>query len=179
LSAAVGAVPFSAGQLTAMPGAVESVLADPGPAVVLAERWSGAERLFVVGRGLLYAAALEAALKIKETTGILAEGISAADLRHGPIGVAARDVPVLVLDGGGPAREDLGAVAELARERGAPVAVCSDSPDADLPLPEGAPEALAAFPATVRAQQLALALAEARGLEADAPAALTKVTPTQ
>jgi glutamine---fructose-6-phosphate transaminase (isomerizing) len=179
VTAAVGAVPFSAGQLAAMPGAVESVLADPGPAARLAERWSGAERLFVVGRGLLYAAALEAALKIKETTGILAEGISSADLRHGPIGVAGGDVPVLVLDGGGPAGEDLRAVAELARGRGAPVAVCADSPDSDLPLPGGVPEALAAFPATVRAQQLALALAEARGREADAPAGLTKVTPTQ
>ena len=179
VAAAVGSVPFTTSQLAAMPGAVESVLADPAPAAGLAERWCGAERLFVVGRGLLYAAALEAALKIKETTGILAEGISAADLRHGPIGAAGGDVPVLVLDGGGPAREDLRAVAELARGRGAPVAVCSDSPDAELPLPEGAPEALAAFPATVRAQQLALALAEARGLEADAPAGLTKVTPTQ
>jgi len=38
---------------------------------------------------------------------------------------------------------------------------------------------LAAFPATVRAQQLAVALADARGLDADAPAGLTKVTPTQ
>ena len=130
-------------------------------------------------RGLLYAAALEAALKIKETTGILAEGISAADLRHGPIGVAAGDVPVLALDGGGPAREDVLAVAELARERGAPVAICGDSADAELPLPGGVPEALAAFPATVRAQQLAVALADARGLDADAPAGLTKVTPTQ
>jgi glutamine---fructose-6-phosphate transaminase (isomerizing) len=110
---------------------------------------------------------------------VLAEGISAADLRHGPIGVARGDVPVLVLDGGGPAREDLRAVAELARERGAPVALCSDAADADLPLPDGIPEALAAFPATARAQQLALALADARGLDADLPAGLTKVTPTQ
>ena len=179
VAAAVGTAPFTTEQLAAMPGAVESVLGDPGPAAGLAERWSGAERLFVVGRGLLYATALEAALKIKETTGILAEGISAADLRHGPIGVTGGDVPVLVLDGGGPAREDLGAVAELARERGAPVAVSSDSRDTELPLPEGVPEALAAFPVTVRAQQLALALAECRGLDADAPAGLTKVTPTQ
>ena len=179
VAAAVGSVPFTTAQLAAMPGAVESVLADPAPAAGLAERWSSAERLFVVGRGLLYAAALEAALKIKETTGILAEGISAADLRHGPIGAAGGDVPVLVLDGGGPARADLCAVAELACGRGAPVALCSDSPDAELPLPEGVPEGLAVFPATVRAQQLALALAETRGLEADAPAGLTKVTPTQ
>ena len=179
VAAAIGSVPFTSVQLAAMPAAVESVLADPWPATDLAGRWVEAERLFVVGRGLLYAAALEAALKIKETTGMLAEGISAADLRHGPIGVARGDVPVLVLDGGGPGRDDLRAVAELARERGAPVALCSDAAGADLSLPDGVPEALAVFPATVRAQQLALALAEARGLEADAPAGLTKVTPTK
>jgi glucosamine--fructose-6-phosphate aminotransferase (isomerizing) len=179
VAAAVGSVPFTSEQLAALPAAVESVLADPDPAYELAGRWVEAERLFVVGRGLLYAVALEAALKIKETTGVLAEGISAADLRHGPIGVARGDVPLLVLDGGGPGHEDLQAVADLARERSAPVAVCSDAKDADLPLPDGVPEALAAFPATVRAQQLALALADARGLEADAPAGLTKVTPTK
>ena len=179
VAAAIGSVPFTAAELAAVPAAVELVLADPEPASVLAASWSGAERLFVVSRGLLYAAALEAALKIKETTGILAEGISSADLRHGPIGVASGDVPVLVLDGGGPAREDLRSVAELARQRGAPVALCSDSPDAELSLPDGVPEALAVLPATVRAQQLALALADARGLEPDAPAGLTKVTPTQ
>jgi glucosamine--fructose-6-phosphate aminotransferase (isomerizing) len=179
VAAAIGSAPFTSDDLAAMPAAVDSVLADPEPATALAASWSETERLFVVGRGLLYAAALEAALKIKETTGILAEGISAADLRHGPIGVARGDVPVLVLDGGGPGRDDLRAVAELARERGAPVARCSDSPDAELPLPGGAPEALAAFPATVRAQQLALALADARGLEPDTPAGLRKVTPTQ
>jgi glucosamine--fructose-6-phosphate aminotransferase (isomerizing) len=179
VAAAIGSVPFTHDQLVAMPAAVESVLSEPEPAAAVARRWAGAERLFVVGRGLLYAVALEAALKIKEITGMLAEGISAADLRHGPIRVTRGDVPVLVLDGGGPSREDLTGVAELARERGAPVALCSDSPGADLPLPDGIPEALAAFPATARAQQLALALADARGLDADAPAGLTKVTPTQ
>jgi glucosamine--fructose-6-phosphate aminotransferase (isomerizing) len=179
VAAAIGTAPFTTRQLDALPQAVETVLADPEPPARLAASWADAARLFVVGRGLLYAAALEAALKIKETTGILAEGISAADLRHGPIGVAADDVPVLALDGGGPAREDMLAVAELARERGAPVAICGDSADAELPLPGDVPEALAAFPATVRAQQLAVALADARGLDADAPAGLTKVTPTQ
>ena len=60
-------------------------------------------------------------------------------------------------------------MAELARERGAPVAICGDAPDAELPLPQGIPEALAAFPATVRAQQLALALATARDAVSGAP----------
>lgn len=179
VAAAIGSVPFTTGELAAMPSAVESVVSDFEPATHLAGRWADSERLFVVSRGLLFATALEAALKIKETTGILAEGISAADLRHGPIGVAAGDVPLLALDGGGPGREDIRAVAQLARERGAPVALCADDPDSELPLPGGLPEALAAFPATVRAQQLAVALADARGHDADAPAGLTKVTPTQ
>jgi glucosamine--fructose-6-phosphate aminotransferase (isomerizing) len=179
VAAAIGTAPFTGEQLAVMPDAVESVLAEADVADALAGEWAAAERLFVVGRGLLYAVALEAALKIKEITGMLAEGISSADLRHGPIGVARSDVPVLVLDGGGPAREDLRDVAELARERGAPVAVMSDAADAELPLPEGLPEPLAAFPATARAQQLALALADARGIDADEPAGLTKVTPTQ
>ena len=179
VAAATGPVPFDGAELVAMPDAVGAVLADPEPAGALAERWAQSARLFVAARGLLYAAALEAALKIKETTGILAEGISAADLRHGPIGVAGGDVPVLALDGGGAGREDVRAVANLARERGAPVAVCGDAGDAELPLPQGLPEALAVFPATVRAQQLAAAMAAARGIDPDAPAGLTKVTPTE
>ena len=179
VAAATGPVPFDADELAAIPAAIRAVLDDPEPANRLAARWAETARLFVAARGLLYAAALEAALKIKETTGILAEGISAADLRHGPIGVARGDVPVLALDGGGAGREDVRAVAELARERGAPVAVCGDDEDAELPLPPGVPEALAVFPATVRAQQLAAALAAARGIDPDAPAGLTKVTPTE
>jgi glutamine---fructose-6-phosphate transaminase (isomerizing) len=179
VAAATGPVPFDAGELAAMPDAVGAVLDDPEPATELAARWVQSERLFVAARGLLYAAALEAALKIKETTGILAEGISAADLRHGPIGVAGDDVPVLALDGGGAGREDVRAVADLARGRGAPVAVCGDAPDAELPLPQGLPEALAVFPATARAQQLAAAMAAARGIDPDTPAGLTKVTPTE
>jgi glutamine---fructose-6-phosphate transaminase (isomerizing) len=179
VAAALGPIPFEGAELAAMPDAVQAVLDDPEPATALAGRWAGSARLFVAARGLLYAAALEAALKIKETTGILAEGISAADLRHGPIGVAGGDVPVLALDGGGAGHEDVRAVAELARERGAPIAVCADAPGADLPLPAGMPEALALFPATVRAQQLAAAMAAARGIDPDTPAGLTKVTPTQ
>ncbi|HKP20375.1 MAG TPA: hypothetical protein VJT68_02590, partial [Thermoleophilaceae bacterium] len=78
-----------------------------------------------------------------------------------------------------PGRVRPGAVAELARERGAPVAVCGDADGAELPLPQGVPEALSVFPATVRAQQLAAAMAAARGIDPDAPAGLTKVTQTQ
>ena len=104
------------------PDAVRALLADPEPAAALAERLAGAERLFVVARGLLHAAALEAALKIKETTRILAEGISAADFRHGPIGggraATSRCSPSSTA---APAAEDVRG-ASSSRERGAPLA---------------------------------------------------------
>jgi glutamine---fructose-6-phosphate transaminase (isomerizing) len=51
-------------------------------------------------------------------------------------------------------------------------------PVGGLALPAAVPEALAPIPAVVRAQQLALALTLARGLDPDAPAGITKVTET-
>jgi glutamine---fructose-6-phosphate transaminase (isomerizing) len=132
----------------------------------------------VAARGLLLAAALETALKIKETTGVLAEGLSAADLQHGPIAAAGPGAPLLTIDAGGPGSEDLRAVERLAALRGADVARCAPG-EADLPLPGRTPEALTVVTATVRGQQLALELSEAHGLDPDAPVGLSKVTATK
>src|SRR5262249_59393737 len=96
------------GTLDGLPGAVAGVLGDPGPVERLADRWRSLDRLVVAGRGLAYAAALETALKVKETTGILAEGISTADLLHGPIAAVYAGAPVLLVDGGRPADTHLG-----------------------------------------------------------------------
>jgi glutamine---fructose-6-phosphate transaminase (isomerizing) len=177
VAAALGPVPFEREALRALPDDVAQVLADPESAKALAERWLDAQRTFVVARGLLLAAALETALKIKETTGVLAEGMSAADLRHGPIAATGPGAPLLTIDGGGRGSEDLNEVARLAKGRGAHVARCGPG-QADLPLPLATPEALAVVTATVRGQQLALALAEGRGVNPDAPAGLSKVTAT-
>ena len=176
VAAALGEVPFEASDWAELPAAVDDVLADFDAARAVAAAWRFAARAFVVARGYLFAAALEAALKIKETTGILAEGSSSADLRHGPIAAAGRDVPMLVLDGGGSASDDLAELVDAAVRRGSHVTRCAG--DGELPLPAGVPEALAVVTATVRGQQLALALAEARGVDPDAPSGLSKVTPT-
>jgi glucosamine--fructose-6-phosphate aminotransferase (isomerizing) len=178
VATALGPVPFERAALDRLPHEVGDVLGDPEPARALAERWLDAQRTFVTARGLLLAAALETALKVKETTGVLAEGLSAADLRHGPIAATGPGVPLLTIDGGGPASQDLDEVASLAERRGAHVARCGPGA-ADLPLPAATPEALAAVTAIVRGQQLALALAEGRGVNPDAPAGLSKVTATK
>jgi glutamine---fructose-6-phosphate transaminase (isomerizing) len=158
------------GELAGLPAAVTAVLDDPQPARELAARWRGLDRLVVAGRGLAYAAALETALKIKETTGILAEGISTADLLHGPIAAVYAGAPVLLIEGGGPADTDLADLRALLADRGAEQAA--------LPLPPGLPETAQVIAAVVRGQQLARELSLARGADPDAPAHLSKITAT-
>jgi glucosamine--fructose-6-phosphate aminotransferase (isomerizing) len=170
VTAALRAEPVPDGTLDGLPAAVAAVLADPGPARRLADRWRGLDRLVVAGRGLAYAAALETALKVKETTGILAEGISTADLLHGPIAAVYAGAPVLLVAGGGPADTDLAELRELLDSR--------QAQSASLPVPPGLPEAVHVIAAITRGQQLAYELARARRVDPDTPAHLSKVTAT-
>lgn len=121
---------------------------------------------------------MEAALKLKETSGILAEGYSAADLRHGPIAVIEQSFPVLVLAHPGPSLGDIQDLVTLLAGRGARTFLVGPVPGAHLPTPPGPPEPLATIPTAVRAQQVAWWLAMARGLDPDQPAGLSKVTRT-
>jgi glutamine---fructose-6-phosphate transaminase (isomerizing) len=155
---------------------VQAVLDDPRPSASAAEHIGEAPGLIVVGRGYLFAIALEVALKLKETASVLAQGYSAADLRHGPIAVIERDFPVVVLAAPGPTQDDLDALTVMLRERGAKV--LRVAPDGELPLDTRLPEPLMAFPVAVRGQQLAHALALHRGMDPDRPEGLRKVTPT-
>jgi glucosamine--fructose-6-phosphate aminotransferase (isomerizing) len=170
VTSALHAGPVPDGTLDGLPGAVAAVLGDPGPVRQLADLWRDLDRLVVAGRGLAYAAALETALKVKETTGILAEGISTADLLHGPIAAVYAGAPVLLVAGGGPADTDLAELRALLDSR--------QAQSASLPVPHGLPEAVHVIAAIVRGQQLAYELARARGADPDAPAHLSKVTAT-
>jgi len=180
VAAALGsgpAGPAAGDALAGLPGMVAATLADPGPARELAGRWSGIDRLVVAGRGLGYAAALETALKVAETTGILADGISAADLYHGPIAAVYAGAPVLLLPAGGPGDADLAALRGLLDGRRAETAVLGELAAAAGTVVAAA-EPAQVITAVVRGQQLAYALARARGADPDAPAHLTKVTET-
>ncbi len=170
VAAALGPGPAAGDTLAGLPAAVDDALGDPGPARELAGRWCAIDRLVVAGRGLGYAAALETALKVAETTGILAEGMSAADLYHGPIAAVYAGAPVLLVNAGGLADADVADLRRLLDGRQAETA--------GLPAPPGLPEPAQVITAVVRGQQLASALALARGTDPDAPAHLTKVTET-
>jgi glucosamine--fructose-6-phosphate aminotransferase (isomerizing) len=168
---ALGSIGSTADELIGLPSTIQRVVRDATPMETLAHRWAQVNRLVITGRGFGYAAALECALKIKETTGVLAEGISAADLRHGPIAVINAGVPALLVNAGGPVAGDLEELRKVLLSRGADVV--------EMPLPTGVKELLGVITAVVRGQQLALAWALQRGLDPDAPPTLTKVTRTE
>jgi glucosamine--fructose-6-phosphate aminotransferase (isomerizing) len=174
----VAGVPLSRRQLDGVPRWVQSVLDDPIPVAAAAETLAGASQLIIVARGYLYAAALETALKIKETCSLTADGYSAADLRHGPIAAVTGGLPVVAMCTSGPARSDMASLVDTLRARQASVLIVGDGPHADIPLPGDVPETLAPIVAVVRGQQLAYELAMALGRDPDNPAGLTKVTAT-
>jgi glucosamine--fructose-6-phosphate aminotransferase (isomerizing) len=80
-----------------------------------------AERIMVVGRGLGFAVALEAALKFKETCAIQAEAFSGAEIKHGPMALIDEGYPLLVFAPRGPEQQGLIDLAEEMRGRGARV----------------------------------------------------------
>jgi glutamine---fructose-6-phosphate transaminase (isomerizing) len=177
---ALGAPPWAGADWDALPGAIADVLSSPEPADRAAERLAGADELVAIGRGYLMPVALEAALKLREAAGVRAEGWSAADFRHGPVSAVRGAVPLLAVSAAGPAAGDVAQLAdELERTGRAPVLRLADDPGADLPYGGGPSEALRAIPASVRAQQLALAVARGRGIDPDEPPGLRKVTPTE
>jgi glucosamine--fructose-6-phosphate aminotransferase (isomerizing) len=64
---------------------------------IIAERFFESRNFLFVGRGLNFPIALEGALKLKEISYIHAEGYAAGELKHGPIALIDKDMPILGL----------------------------------------------------------------------------------
>ncbi|MCX6180037.1 MAG: glutamine--fructose-6-phosphate transaminase (isomerizing) [Chlorobiales bacterium] len=63
----------------------------------IAERFQGARNALYLGRGYNFPVALEGALKLKEISYIHAEGYPAAEMKHGPIALIDKDMPVIFI----------------------------------------------------------------------------------
>lgn len=140
-----------------------------------------ADKLFVIGRGTGMPAALEAALKFKETCAIQAEAFSSAEVKHGPMALIDEGYPLLVFAPRGPAQAGLLALAEEMRGRGAQVllAAPAEVPGCNLPIVECAAAELDPISAIQSFYPMVEALARARGFDPDHPRHLAKVTRTQ
>src|SRR5262249_20337394 len=87
-----------------------------------------AQSLYVVGRGPGLAVAQEAALKLKESAGLHAEALSAAELMHGPLALASAAFPVLVFTQPDEAEAGLLDFAEALHRRKIPVVLAGGRP---------------------------------------------------
>lgn len=141
---------------------------------------AAAGRAIVVGRGLGLAIAAEAALKLKETSGLHAEAFSGAELRHGPMALIGRGETVLVLAMRGAALAGLTALAAELRDRGATVLLAApeEVAERDLTMTTTSDPDLDPLAAVQSFYPFAAMLAEARGMNPDAPPHLSKVTRT-
>ena len=138
-----------------------------------------ARNLFVIGRGFGFGAALEAALKFKETCGLHAEAFSAAEVRHGPMAIVDRDFPVLFFAQRDDTWDGTLALAREFRGRGARVWVAAPGVDADpLAVGEALHPACTPLLAIHSFYRAANALALRRGRNPDVPPHLNKVTET-
>ncbi|MDX2181672.1 MAG: SIS domain-containing protein [Bryobacteraceae bacterium] len=149
----------------------------------LAIRFHYAERALVIGRGLNYANAFEMALKLMETCYIVAERFSSADLLHGPIAMAERAFPAFLFAPSGATWPSISETTAKLEARGAETFLITDesnpaAPGTGIALPFAVEELLSPIPYIIPAQLLAAHLAAEKGLNPDAPRALSKVTRT-
>jgi glutamine---fructose-6-phosphate transaminase (isomerizing) len=136
--------------------------------------------LVTIGRGPTLAIAREAALKLKETCGLHAEAFSIAEFRHGPIGLLARDFPVLVFLPTDASAIGFSELEADLRRAGARVLATAGRKGADI-LPTLAPDQPDSDAVCLVASfyMFLLRLAEQRGANVDAPRHLQKVTRTR
>lgn len=139
-----------------------------------------ADRLMIVGRGIGFPLALEAALKCKETCAIQAEAFSGAEIKHGPMALIEEGYPLLMFAIRGPSQAGMLALAAEMRVRGARVLLAApeDVVERDLTLPVAATPDLDPIVAIQAFYVMAAQLSAARGMDADRPRHLNKVTKT-
>jgi glucosamine--fructose-6-phosphate aminotransferase (isomerizing) len=142
----------------------------------VADRLVDAQHCYVIGRGLSYPTALEAALKIKEVTYIHAEGFAGGELKHGVIALIEDGSPCLVFSPLDETRADILSGAMEVRSRGGWVIGISPEPDEAFHVHIPVADVGDASPlvSIVPAQLLAYELAVRRGLDPDKPRNLAK-----
>lgn len=148
------------------------------------QRYVFMENCVVVGRGLNYGNAYEWALKLMETCYVVAERFSSADFFHGPLAIVERRFPVMLFSPQGvTAPSNLDLLKRLKDLHADSFSITNDKEIASLSsrsllMSEAIDEFLSPIPFIVPAQLFAALLAEAKGLNPDAPRSLSKVTTT-
>jgi glucosamine--fructose-6-phosphate aminotransferase (isomerizing) len=146
-----------------------------------ARRYMEARNFLYLGRGLHYPIALEGALKLKEISYIHAEGYAAGEMKHGPIALIDREMPVVVLATRSPVLEKVrGNIEEVTARGGRIIAVTEpdnyqvqERVESVIPVPQ-VPLDLSPCVLVAPLQLLAYHIADLRGTDVDQPRNLAK-----
>jgi glucosamine--fructose-6-phosphate aminotransferase (isomerizing) len=164
-----------------LPAAVQKVL-DLEPQIAkLAEQFASKRHALFLGRGLHYPIALEGALKLKEISYIHAEAYPAGELKHGPLALVDKDMPVISVAPNDALLEKLKSNLQEVRARGGELYVFADAhthiSEADgihiMQMPEHAGY-LSPILHTIPLQLLAYYVALQKGTDVDKPRNLAK-----
>ncbi len=169
------------GDLLAIPDLVGKCLDRQGDVELIAEQLKETHSCLYLGRGINMPIAYEGALKLKEISYIHAEGYPAGEMKHGPIALIDREMPVVVLAPHDPWYEKMISQIEQAKARGGTVIAVAT--DGDVLVPSlvdhvlwvpNTPWLLSPVVTVIPLQLLAYHIAAKRGLDIDQPRNLAK-----
>jgi glucosamine--fructose-6-phosphate aminotransferase (isomerizing) len=169
--------------LLKVPGHAAEILAEGDAAVQrVAAIVAEARDVLYLGRGACYPVAMEGALKLKEISYIHAEGYAAGEMKHGPIALIDKSVPIIGIAPSGPVFEKTASNLQEAHARGGQIILLSDAAGTarlrhiavdSLTLPDAHPFA-APILYSIPVQLLAYHVAVLRGTDVDQPRNLAK-----
>ncbi|MHC4354632.1 MAG: glutamine--fructose-6-phosphate transaminase (isomerizing), partial [Planctomycetota bacterium] len=168
-------------ELSQIPDKIETILARSDRIKEIAAANVEEDNWLFLGRGFNYPVALEGALKLKEISYIHAEGLPAAEMKHGPIALIANGMPAVFVATAGPQYDKImGNIAEVRARGGRTIVVATEGDrniaehaDHLITIPD-APEFLQPMLTVVPLQLLAYHAAVLRGQDVDKPRNLAK-----
>ncbi|MCP4246770.1 MAG: glutamine--fructose-6-phosphate transaminase (isomerizing) [bacterium] len=164
-----------------MPEHIAHVLKQADQTKAIAEAYVHRDNWLYLGRGYNYPAALEGALKLKEISYIHAEGLPAAEMKHGPIALINEGMPVVIIATHGPQYEKIVGNIEEVRARGGHIIAIATEGDHQIErlaahtfyVPD-VPEPLQPMVTSIPLQLIAYHAAVLRGCNVDKPRNLAK-----
>jgi glutamine---fructose-6-phosphate transaminase (isomerizing) len=168
-------------ELHEIPNKVAKILESTDEIKALAEKYKDAKDFLYLGRGFNFPVALEGALKLKEISYIHAEGYPAAEMKHGPIALVDKSLPVVFVATKDSFHEKIVSnMQEIKARKGKVIAICTEGDEtvtsiADdyITVPE-ADEIVAPMLSTIPLQLLAYYIGVAKGYDVDKPRNLAK-----
>jgi len=166
--------------LLKIPRLIEETLEKEPEIAKIAEAFAGSEHFLFISRHLNYPIALEGALKIKEISYVHAEGYPAGEMKHGPIAIIYKGMPLLAVATSGRTLDLMAGNVEEAKARGADVVAIVDAASRKtvkasryIVLPE-APELFTPLLTVLPLQLFAYYVALAKKCDIDKPRNLAK-----